>query len=220
MKGEKMKTVIHQLKTTGVPLDGMCYVIQCEDSSTVVIDGGMDNGDAELLLDFLKKLSGSDKPVIDAWFLTHAHPDHTYACMGMGARHAEEVTVKKIVYGAIQEISYCLYGCGIRIFRLFHLIPRKVSCAVWENCRFEIFGLYLPCACQLRNFLSVKWHINFCSNYYSKLNFTKYICLNLVKYQFKLVFYTNFTWKFVLFFIHLHAKLLSIFEICKEKQKN
>ena len=93
-----MKTTIHQLKTTGIPLDGMSYVIECEDGSTAVIDGGMDNGDAEILLGFLKKLSGGGKPVIDVWFLTHAHPDHIFACKGMGERHADEVTVKKLVY--------------------------------------------------------------------------------------------------------------------------
>ncbi|MBQ9544858.1 MAG: MBL fold metallo-hydrolase [Clostridia bacterium] len=149
-----MKTVIHQLKTTGVPLDGMCYVIQCEDSSTVVIDGGMDNGDAELLLDFLKKLSGSDKPVIDAWFLTHAHPDHTYACMGMGARHAEEVTVKKIVYefpsmefrtkrdpGTVYEID--LFEKSIKNFKGAEIItPRTGDVFKFGQTKFEVLFTY------------------------------------------------------------------------------
>ena len=93
-----MKTVIHQLKTKGVPLDGMCYVIQCSDGSIVVVDGGMDNGDAETLLEFLKQLSGGKKPVVDAWFISHFHPDHSFACKGMGERHADEITVRKLIY--------------------------------------------------------------------------------------------------------------------------
>ena len=94
----KKKNILHQLQTTGTPLDGMCYVLQCDDGSTIVVDGGMDNGDAEILLAYLKKLSGDKKPVIDLWILTHAHPDHTFACKGMGARHADELTVKKLCY--------------------------------------------------------------------------------------------------------------------------
>lgn len=92
-----MKNVLHQIKTSGTLLDGMCYVLQCSDGSTVVIDGGM-NEDAEILLDYLKKITGESVPVIDMWFLTHAHPDHTFCCKGMGERHSREVKVKKIYY--------------------------------------------------------------------------------------------------------------------------
>ena len=93
-----MSTVITQIRTPGKGLDGMCYVIRCDDGSTLVVDGGMDDGEAEILTDFLKKSSGTGIPVVDAWFLTHNHADHTFCFMGVCERHADEVRVKKLIF--------------------------------------------------------------------------------------------------------------------------
>ena len=73
-----MSTVITQIRTTERRLDGMCYVIRCDNGSTLVVDGGMDDGEAELLIDFLKESSGTEIPVVDAGFFTHNHADHTF----------------------------------------------------------------------------------------------------------------------------------------------
>ncbi|MBQ9543867.1 MAG: MBL fold metallo-hydrolase [Clostridia bacterium] len=101
-----MKTVIHQLRTMEKPLDGMSYVIQCSDSSVLVVDGGMDQGDAEKLIGFLKKITGKAKPVIDAWFITHNHADHTFCFMDVAEHHADEVEVKKLVVDFLPESFY------------------------------------------------------------------------------------------------------------------
>lgn len=92
-----MKNVLHQVKTKEQLLDGMCYILQCDDGSTIVIDGGMAY-DGAVLLEHLKKIFGEEKPVIDLWILTHAHPDHTFACMEIGNQYSNEVTVKKLLY--------------------------------------------------------------------------------------------------------------------------
>ena len=101
-----MKTVIHQLKTDGKTLDGMSYVIGCADGSLIAVDGGMPYGDAKILLDFLKKLTGSDKPVLDAWFFTHNHLDHTGAFFEMAEKYADQLTVRKLVVDFLSEEFY------------------------------------------------------------------------------------------------------------------
>lgn len=93
-----MENALYQLKTCGKPLDGMSYIITCDNGSVLVIDGSYDAYDADHLLAWLRRITGEEKPTVDAWFLTHAHPDHTYAVKGMGERHADDVTVKKMVY--------------------------------------------------------------------------------------------------------------------------
>lgn len=89
--------ILHQLKTDGRPLDGMSYVIETPDDKTIVIDGGMFN-DVEELYAYLKKLNDGKEPVVDLWIITHAHADHTFALIGMGERHAHEITVKQVMY--------------------------------------------------------------------------------------------------------------------------
>lgn len=56
----------------------MSFVVETEDGKLIVIDGGVP-GDAQHLLDTLRRLSGAEKPHVDAWFLTHNHRDHTGA---------------------------------------------------------------------------------------------------------------------------------------------
>lgn len=107
-----MNTVIHQLKTEASVIDGMSYVIEAADGSLLVIDGGYDRGDAELLLDYLRKLTGLSQPVVDLWILTHAHPDHTFALKGMGERHSDEIRVKKLLFSRPEEEYFALREKG------------------------------------------------------------------------------------------------------------
>ena len=91
------KNVIHQLKTLFYSGEGMGFVFEADDGSLLVYDGGMDY-DGEMVLDYLKEITGSDKPVVDAWFVSHAHDDHAFAAKGIALRHKDEITVKKFIY--------------------------------------------------------------------------------------------------------------------------
>lgn len=93
-----MSNVLYQIKTCGKPLDGMGYIISCDDGSIVVIDGSYDEEDVEIMLHWLRKITKKENPVIDAWLITHAHPDHHYCLKGMGEKYADIVTLKKAVY--------------------------------------------------------------------------------------------------------------------------
>ncbi|MBE6591398.1 MAG: MBL fold metallo-hydrolase [Ruminococcaceae bacterium] len=93
----KRKTVLHQIKTKGITLDGMSYVIQAEDGSLIVIDGGM-NEDADDLFAYLQRLCGGDKVTVDLWIITHAHADHYNCFMQMAESYCEKLKVKKLMY--------------------------------------------------------------------------------------------------------------------------
>ncbi|MBE6591544.1 MAG: MBL fold metallo-hydrolase [Ruminococcaceae bacterium] len=97
-----MKNVIHQLKTDGRPLDGMSYVIVCDDGSVIVVDGGMNN-DIEYLYSYLKKLFKGEKPVVNDWILTHPHADHTFAFIGMAKNHGDDIEVRRVLYRVPEE---------------------------------------------------------------------------------------------------------------------
>ncbi len=69
-----MKNEIHMLQSV---VDTICnsFLITTEDGRIIAIDGGYQQ-ETDHFLAYLKKLTGSGRPRIDAWFLTHPHDDH------------------------------------------------------------------------------------------------------------------------------------------------
>jgi len=78
---------------------GMSYVIRVSDGRFIVLDGGRAlEPDAERLMECLKKESGTEKPVIAAWILSHPHPDH-YDCFFLFLeRFGEAVKIEKLLF--------------------------------------------------------------------------------------------------------------------------
>lgn len=73
------QTKVHMLELND---NGNSFVIQLKNGHFVVEDGGKAI-DAPYLLDYLESLTPEgEKPVIEGWFITHAHDDH------IGALHA------------------------------------------------------------------------------------------------------------------------------------
>jgi len=69
--GAKTKVYMVQLNNTG-----NSFVIQLKNGHFIVYDGGQEI-DAPYLLDLLESLApNNEKPVIEAWFISHAHSDH------------------------------------------------------------------------------------------------------------------------------------------------
>lgn len=67
------KTKVHMLELSD---NGNSFVIQLKNGHFVVEDGGTEP-DAPYLIDYLESLTPEgQKPVIEAWFMTHAHIDH------------------------------------------------------------------------------------------------------------------------------------------------
>ena len=67
------KTKVHMLELNN---NGNSIVIQLKNGHYVLHDGGT-TYDAPYLMDYLEELTpGEEKPVIEAWFISHAHVDH------------------------------------------------------------------------------------------------------------------------------------------------
>lgn len=96
-----MKNTLHQLKSS-TRSQMMSYLITTEDGKHIVIDGGLKE-DAPYLLSYLKEISGMEIPVVDAWFLTHAHYDHITAFMELVSADPSPVKVEKIFYNFPSE---------------------------------------------------------------------------------------------------------------------
>lgn len=70
----KSKTKVHMLQMTGS--QGCSFILELKNGHFVVHDGGLQQ-EAENLIEYLNELTpGDEKPVIDAWFISHCHNDH------------------------------------------------------------------------------------------------------------------------------------------------
>ena len=70
----KPKTKLHMLELHD---NGNSFIIELKNGHFVVHDGGQ-YLDTPYFLDYIEELTpGDEKPVIEAWFISHAHSDHT-----------------------------------------------------------------------------------------------------------------------------------------------
>lgn len=70
---EGAKTTLHMLELSDY---GNSFVIQLKNGHFIITDGGRDQ-DLPYLLDYLESLvPKGEKPVVEAWLITHAHGDH------------------------------------------------------------------------------------------------------------------------------------------------
>lgn len=79
IEGAQTKLHLVQLNSNGTSI-----VIQLKNGHFVIHDGGQEV-DAPYLLDYLEGLTpGDEKPVIEGWFISHAHADHYGAVSAIG----------------------------------------------------------------------------------------------------------------------------------------
>lgn len=70
-EGAKTKLHLFQLNNNGT-----CFIIQLKNGHFILQDSGTKH-DAPYLLDYLEELAPEgEKPVVEAWFVSHAHGDH------------------------------------------------------------------------------------------------------------------------------------------------
>ena len=63
---------------------GECDIFRLSNGHFVIVDGAQEFS-AEPTVEYLENLAPAGEiPVVDAWFLTHAHPDHAYCVWGIG----------------------------------------------------------------------------------------------------------------------------------------
>ena len=91
-----MKNEIHMLKSvTGRQMNS--FIITCESGKVIAIDGGW-REDAEYFLNYLREVTGEEKPKIDAWFLSHSHSDHVNLFFEVIDKYRDAVEMGRIYY--------------------------------------------------------------------------------------------------------------------------
>lgn len=106
---ESAKTSVHMLELND---NGNSFVIQLKNGHFLVHDGG-NKEDAIYLLDYLESLTPKgQKPIIEAWFISHAHTDH---------------------YGAIWEISSNVSMQNRLIVNGIYFSEPNVNAVEWEG---------------------------------------------------------------------------------------
>ncbi len=85
---------------------GNSFVLQLKNGHFIISDGGR-RSDALYLLDYLEELAPEgEKPVIDAWLLSHAHGDHVGAFCEMTKERAQRISVEGVYYSIAGEEMY------------------------------------------------------------------------------------------------------------------
>ncbi len=105
-----IQSSITQMKLNNVTdSNGQCHVFRLCDGRFIIVDGGgndkaIDNTtkktktDADNLMDLLKKMSGDEKPVVAAWFITHLHSDHYSVLLQFAEDYKDAITVESFIY--------------------------------------------------------------------------------------------------------------------------
>ncbi len=101
------KTTLHMMELFRT---GNSFVVQLKNGHFLISDGAF-HWDLPYLLDYLEELAPSgEKPVIEGWFLTHAHPDHVGCFNGFLARpeYADRVSIEGFYYAIPGELPLAL----------------------------------------------------------------------------------------------------------------
>ena len=77
--------------------DTICnsFIITTEDGRVILIDGGH-AAQTDYLLETLRRITGQDRPHIDAWFLSHPHDDHVDAFWDVMEHRLDEIELDTV----------------------------------------------------------------------------------------------------------------------------
>ena len=102
-------------KDAATPTEGMGYIIQLEDGTFVVIDGGH-NGNADPGALYQKllgmKRAEAEKIVVRAWFITHMDVEHYGALMSYFGTYENELSIEMIVANDAPDAVYKALGAS------------------------------------------------------------------------------------------------------------
>ena len=95
------KTTLHMLELFHY---GNSFVIQLKNGHFIISDGGFEE-DLPYLFDYLEDLAGDEKPVIEAWFITHAHGDHTGAFNALWGDREDHALIGRVYVNGVYYSS-------------------------------------------------------------------------------------------------------------------
>ena len=100
-KSGKFQSSLWQFEIDHSLIDcGMCYIMRCDDGSFFVIDSAhwYSVNDDIRIIEFLRKISGEQKPRVSGWFFSHAHEDHIGKFNDILAYHYDEIEIGAVYY--------------------------------------------------------------------------------------------------------------------------
>ncbi|MBQ6468085.1 MAG: hypothetical protein IJJ61_09095 [Clostridia bacterium] len=79
---------------------GMCYIVRCDDGSFFIIDSPhfYSVNDDIRITDFLRKISGEEKPRVSGWFFSHGHEDHIGIFNSILKYHGNELSIEALYF--------------------------------------------------------------------------------------------------------------------------
>ncbi len=98
---QEFKPSVTQLKSD--MRNGMGYVVQLEDGSFIVYDGGYAHHAIELWQTLCKLRCSDDKIIIRAWIMTHSHADHYPCFTAFADSYANRVTLEVFMMSPVNE---------------------------------------------------------------------------------------------------------------------
>ena len=134
------KTTVHMMELYGV---GNSFIIKLKNGHFVIHDGGQVY-DAPYLLDYLESLTpGDEKPVIEAWFISHAHGDHSGALQTIAEKQEDinRIYIDGIYYVEPNSEVFALLSMGAGVGENWFLTR---SNALFKNPSGEMTKLYRP----------------------------------------------------------------------------
>lgn len=118
---------------------GNSFVVQLKNGHFLISDGGMED-DLGYLVDYLKSLvPEGEKPIIEGWFISHAHRDHVGALCAVidVPDYADEICVEGIYYNEPGDTVIDLEPQN----RAYILLLKQAS-KLWKNSMGEAVEIY------------------------------------------------------------------------------
>ena len=107
----KFKTSVTQIQSPEI--NGMGYVIQLEDGSFIIQDGG-NAGRVDEMWNTLVSLNGGETGiVIRAWLITHGHGDHYPCFSSFVSKYASKVKLETVMISPVETSGSYIGGSGI-----------------------------------------------------------------------------------------------------------
>lgn len=99
---------------TAGTVNGMSFIIRLEDGSFIINDGGHNTEwNADRLYTVLRQQAPDpENIVIAAWFLSHAHGDHSPIVDAFGSKYASKVTVEHFIFNFPHADMTAKADCG------------------------------------------------------------------------------------------------------------
>ena len=148
---------------------GMGYIIQLEDGSFIIVDGGRNRDDprnddtrtdCDYIMEYLLSKYPSEsqaKPVIAAWIFTHIHSDHVDAAKAFAAKYHDDVVLEQVIYNFMSGDTAVPVGArdqerwGNEFFKKY--FPDAKICKAHTGYRFYVRNAEIRILCSLDDVL-------------------------------------------------------------------